>query len=72
MESAGLSTFFTTATDFAAFMIGTASPYVGIRDFCFFTAFAVGFTFILQNTMFMAFLVFQANREKYGSYWGNW
>ena len=68
MESAGVGIFFTSITDFLAFMIGLNSPFGAIRGFCFFSAFGVVFDFIFQITFFIAFLVLQARRENAGGW----
>lgn len=68
MEGAGVGIFFTSVTDFLAFMIGFSSPYPAIRAFCLYSGSGVLFDFIFQCTMFMAFLTAQAERERDGKF----
>jgi len=68
MKGAGVGIFFTSVTDFVAFMIGYASPYPAIQAFCIFCGFGVLYDFIFQCTIFMSFMVFQAERERDGKF----
>lgn len=57
MKESGTSILFTSLTDVLAFGVGVSMTVPALRDFCFFTACAIGFDFIFQITFFPAMMI---------------
>lgn len=66
LARAGVSIFFTTVTDVAAFASGTSSTLPAIKYFCVYTLIGVILDFVLQITFFAAFLYWNSKREAAG------
>jgi len=62
----GASVTMTTATDFAAFWMGTNSTLPNIQSFSYFAAICVASDFLWQSTFFTALLALDARREEAG------
>lgn len=56
LASAGASILVTSATDCFAFLIGSNTSLPALRNFCFYAAFGILFTFFFQVTWFVAWL----------------
>ena len=62
MRNAGLSITMTTATDLAAFIIGTVSSFPCIRWFCTYAFLSILFSFVMLLTLFLAFISYDIKR----------
>jgi hypothetical protein len=62
MREAGMSILMTSLTDIAAFAAGTLTELKAVRDFCGLAACCVTTDFLLQITLFIAFLVYDRTR----------
>ena len=56
LASAGASIAVTSLTDMFAFLIGSNTSLPALRNFCFYAAFGIMFTFFFQVTWFVAWL----------------
>eukprot|EP00915_Cephaloidophora_sp_WS-2016_P004522 GHVH01006055.1.p1 GENE.GHVH01006055.1~~GHVH01006055.1.p1 ORF type:complete len:1155 (+),score=179.44 GHVH01006055.1:848-4312(+) len=63
MQECGLSITITTLTNLIAFSIGSFSPYMSIKNFCLFSAGALGFGYAFALTITVAVLSLEAYRE---------
>jgi len=64
LEDVGPSILLTSATDFAAFIVGASFPVEAFRGFCIFTAIAMAAVFVFQVSFFCALLVLDAERQR--------
>lgn len=63
METCGLSITYTTVTDAIAFLVGSNSALPAIRMFCYYAAAGLVANFLLQITVYCAFLVYDEERQ---------
>jgi len=63
MRESGLSITITTLTNMIAFSIGSFSPYLSIKNFCLFSAGALGFGYLFALTITVAILALESMRE---------
>ena len=61
---AGSAILVTSVTDFVAFLSGTFTTLMGLRDFSIYAAVGILFDFFYQVTFFLAFLALDARREQ--------
>lgn len=61
---AGSSILVTSVTDFVAFLSGTFTSLIALRDFSVYAAVGILFDFVYQITFFLAFLALDARRER--------
>ena len=62
LSKVGATVTMTTVTDVVAFFISATSSFPAIRYFCIYTAITINVEFLLQITLFVAFLTFDAKR----------
>ncbi|KAL3916707.1 MAG: hypothetical protein SGPRY_006704 [Prymnesium sp.] len=67
IASAGVSITITSLTDFLAFLLGSTSSLPALSAFCVFAAIGILADFILQITLFAAFMTLDAYREDRGT-----
>ncbi|KAJ7386392.1 Patched domain-containing protein 3 [Desmophyllum pertusum] len=63
LKHAGCSISITSLTDFLAFMIGASTILPALRSFCIFAGIGILADFVLQATLFTAFLALDARRH---------
>lgn len=66
LEEVGPSVLLTSATDFAAFLVGLSYTVPSLRWFCIHAAIAVFVVFVMQVTFFSACLILDAQRSSAG------
>ena len=62
LSKVGATITMTTVTDIVAFFVSATSSFPAIRYFCIFMAFSISIEFLLQITLFVAFLSFDSLR----------
>lgn len=62
LSKVGATITMTTVTDIIAFFVSSTSTFPAIRYFCIYTALCISIEFLLQITLFIAFLSFDARR----------
>ncbi|XP_032219705.2 patched domain-containing protein 3 [Nematostella vectensis] len=63
LQHAGCSITITSLTDFLAFLIGASTVLPGLQSFCIYAGLGILIDFILQITLFSAFLTLDGRRE---------
>eukprot|EP00903_Cladosiphon_okamuranus_P022061 g20288.t1 len=66
VKRCGVSIFYTSLTNFFAFLLGSQSALPAVEYFCLYASTAILFDFFLQMTAFVAVLTMDANRQKAG------
>ncbi|CAN0219603.1 unnamed protein product [Pylaiella littoralis] len=66
LGTSGVSITVTSITDFVAFMISSTTVLPALSSFCVYAALGVLALYILQSTLFVAFLVYDARRQEAG------
>eukprot|EP01138_Halocafeteria_seosinensis_P002574 gb/GECG01002632.1/.p1 GENE.gb/GECG01002632.1/~~gb/GECG01002632.1/.p1 ORF type:complete len:779 (+),score=78.86 gb/GECG01002632.1/:1-2337(+) len=64
MEDSGVAITITTLTDMLAFVLGIASPFRAIQIFCGYTALSILWDYILQISIFLIVLAYDADRNR--------
>ncbi len=64
LSKVGATIAMTTITDIIAFLVSATSEFPAVRYFCIYTAICITLEFLLQITLFVAFLTFDAMRIK--------
>ncbi|OWF50767.1 patched domain-containing protein 3-like [Mizuhopecten yessoensis] len=62
MKTSGIAITITSLTNFIAFVVGITSVFKSVRNFCLFTASAVGFCYFNQITFFLGCMVLHERR----------
>ncbi|XP_033753309.1 patched domain-containing protein 3-like [Pecten maximus] len=62
MKTSGIAITITSLTNFIAFVVGITSVFKSVRNFCIYTAAAVGFCYLNQITFFIGCMVLQERR----------
>ena len=62
LSKVGATITMTTVTDVIAFLVSATSTFPAIRYFCIYTAICISIEFLLQITLFVAFLSFDSRR----------
>lgn len=63
IASAGVSITVTSVTDFVAFALGAINDIPAISTFCMYAAVGIVFDFVLQVTLFVAFIALDGRRQ---------
>eukprot|EP00903_Cladosiphon_okamuranus_P017671 g16272.t1 len=66
LGTSGVSITVTSITDFVAFMISSTTVLPALSSFCVYSALGVLALYILQSTLFVAFLVYDTRRQEAG------
>eukprot|EP00752_Nemacystus_decipiens_P003771 g3472.t1 len=66
LGTSGVSITVTSITDFVAFMISSTTVLPALSSFCVYAALGVLALYILQSTLFTAFVVYDARRQEAG------
>ena len=64
LEESGMAITITTLTSILAFVVGSFSPYLSIRNFCLFSAGCMLFVYLLCLTFVLPVLCLEARREE--------
>eukprot|EP01138_Halocafeteria_seosinensis_P002575 gb/GECG01002633.1/.p1 GENE.gb/GECG01002633.1/~~gb/GECG01002633.1/.p1 ORF type:complete len:1061 (+),score=104.52 gb/GECG01002633.1/:1-3183(+) len=64
MEESGVTITITTVTDILAFIIGIASPFRAIQIFCAYAALSLFWVYVLQISVFLIVLAYDAERDR--------
>eukprot|EP00752_Nemacystus_decipiens_P014689 g13085.t1 len=66
LERCGVSISYTSLTNFSAFLLGSITKLPAVEYFCVYAATSILFVFVLQVTVFTAFLAMDLNRQGAG------
>ncbi|CAM9219494.1 unnamed protein product [Ectocarpus sp. 6 AP-2014] len=66
LGTSGVSITVTSITDFVAFMISSTTALPALSSFCVYSALGVLALYILQSTLFVAFVVYDMRRQEAG------